>query len=142
MWPVFLLKRVKDKLVPRPLDNYIKESDTYYNSFEQYTDMSIRFYQANHLAFLRSPKYKPIFLPILDRIRNTKDFRESTRPFTDYAYFLMRDRNWNDSKNIYDELYTLNSGWINDIIFTFGEKAFVTYYNAKLRDGYENFHSF
>ncbi len=142
MWPVFLLKRGKDKLVPRPLDFYIKESDTYYNSFDQYADMSIRFYQANHLAFLRSSKYKPIFLPILDRIRNTKDFRESTRPFTDFAYFLMRDRNWNESKNIYNELYTLNSGWINDIIFTFGEKAFVTYYNAKLKDGYENFHSF
>ena len=31
---------------------------------------------------------------------------------------------------------------MNDIIFTFGEKAFVTYYNAKLKEGYENFHSF
>jgi len=142
MWPVFLLKRGKDKLVPRPVDYYINETESYYNSFDQYADMSIRYYQATHLAFLKSPKYKPVFLPILDRIRNTKDFRESTRPFTDFAYFLMRDRNWNESKNIYNELYTLNSGWINDIIFTFGEKAFVTYYNAKLKDGYENFHSF
>jgi CHAT domain-containing protein len=142
MWPVFLLKRGKNNLVPKPLEYYIEETENYYNSFDQYADLSIRFYQATHLAFLKSPKYRQIFLPILDRIRNTRDFRESTRPFNDYAYFLMRDRNWNESKNTYQELYTLNSGWINDIIFTFGEKAFVTYYNAKLKDGYENFHSF
>ena len=42
----------------------------------------------------------------------------------------------------YGELFRLNTDWINDIIFTFGEKAFVTYYNAKLKEGYENFHSF
>lgn len=142
MFPIFLIKRGKDKMLPKPVDFYIKESETYYNSFTQYADMSTNYYKGTQLAFLKSPKYRDVFLPILDRIRKTKDFRESTRPFTDFAYFRMRDRDIIESKNIYRELFTLNSTWVNDIIFTFGEKAFVTYYNAKLKEGYENFHSF
>ena len=142
MWPVFLMKRGKDKLLPRPVDFYIKETETYYNSFSQYADMSTNYYKGTQLAFLRSPKYREVFLPILERIRTTRDFRESTKPFTDFSYFLMRDRNWDEAKKSYSELFTLNSGWVNDIIFAFGEKAFVTYYNAKLKEGYENFHSF
>ncbi len=142
MWPVFLMKRGKEKQLPRPPDYYVKETETYYNSFSQYADMSTLYYKGTQLAFLRSPKYREIFLPLLERIRSTRDFRESTRPFTDYAYFLMRDRKWEEAIKTYSELFALNSGWVNDIIFAFGEKAFVTYYNAKLRDGYENFHSF
>lgn len=142
MLPIFLIKRGKDKLLPKPVDFYIKESETYYGSFTQYADMSTNYYKGTQLAFLKSPKYKDVFIPILDRIRKTKDFRESTRPFTDFAYFRMRDRDLDESKNVYKELFALNSGWVNDIIFTFGEKAFVTYYNAKLKEGYENFHSF
>lgn len=142
MWPVFLLKRGKERLLPRPLSYYINETETYYNSFTQYADMSTNYYKGTQLAYLRSPKYKEVFIPILERIRTTRDFRESTRPFTDFAYFLMRDRGWNEAKNTYKELFNLNSSWVNDIIFAFGEKAFVTYYNAKLKEGYENFHSF
>lgn len=142
MYPVFLMKRGKDKLLPKPAEYYIRETETYYNSFSAYADMSTRYFQGIQLAFLKSPEYKSVFTPILDRIRNTRDFRESTKPFTDYAYFLMRDRAFDESKKTYRELFDLNSGWVNDIIFTFGEKAFVTYYNAKLKEGYENFHSF
>lgn len=142
MYPVFLIKRGKDNLLPKPVDFYIKQTETYYHSFEEYADMSTRYYEGTQMAYLKSPKYRDIFLPILERIRKTRDFRESTRPFTDFAYFRMRDRDLDESKNIYNELFSLNSGWINDIIFTFGEKAFVTYYNAKLKEGYENFHSF
>lgn len=142
MLPVFLMKRGKDKLLPRPLSQEIKQVETYYNSFSQYADMSTHYYEGTQYGFLRSPKYKAVFLPILERIRTTRDFRESTRPFTDYAYFLMRDRNWEPAAQTYRELFQLNSGWVNDILFAFGEKAFVTYYNAKLKEGYDNFHSF
>lgn len=142
MLPVFLMKRGKDRLLPKPASFYINETETYYNSFSQYADMSSNYFKGTQLAYLKSPKYKEVFTPILERIRTTRDFRESTRPFTDFAYFLMRDRNWNEAKNTYKELYNLNSGWVNDIIFAFGEKAFVTYYNAKLKEGYDNFHSF
>lgn len=142
MSPIFLIKRGKDKLLPKPVQYYINETNTYYNSFSNYADISTNYFKGNQLAFLRSPQYKEIFLIILERIRVTRDFRESTRPFSDFAYFNMRDRQWNEAKNYYTELFTLNTGWINDIIFSFGERAFVTYYNAKLKEGYENFHSF
>ena len=142
MWPVYLMKRGKAKQLPKPLSYYIREAETYYSSFSDYADMSTQYMKGNQLAFLQSPAYRPVFLPILERIRRTRDFRESTRPFSDYAYFRMRDRDWNEAIAVYGELFRLNSSWVNDIIFTFGEKAFVTYYNAKLKEGYDNFHSF
>lgn len=142
MWPVYLMKRGKEKQLPKPASYFIQEAETYYNSFSDYADMSTQYMKGNQLAFLRSPKYKSIFVPILERIRRTKDFRESTRPFSDYAYFLMRDRDWEGAASTYRELFNLNSNWVNDIIFAFGEKAFVTYYNAKLKEGYDNYHSF
>lgn len=142
MYPIFLLKRGKDKLLPKSLDFYRTQAETYYSSFREYADMSTLYFKGTQMAYLKSPTYRDIFLPILERIRKTRDFRESTRPFTDFAYFRMRDRDLQEAANIYKELFSLNSGWVNDIIFTFGEKAFVTYYNAKLKEGYENFHSF
>ena len=54
----------------------------------------------------------------------------------------MRDHQPQEAIRTYSELFRLNIDWINDIIFSFGEKAFVTYYNSKLKEGYENFHSF
>lgn len=142
MLPVFLMKRGKDKSLPKPMNQILKEVETYYSSFSDYADMSTHYFEGIQYGFLRSPKYRTVFTPILERIRTTRDFRESTRPFTDYAYFLMRDRSWQPAAETYQELFRLNAGWVNDILFAFGEKAFVTYYNAKLREGYDNFHSF
>jgi CHAT domain-containing protein len=98
--------------------------------------------KATHLGFLGSPKYPEIFEPILEQIKKTRNFRESTTPFANYAYFCVRDKQYTKAKDIYTELFELNTGWINDIIFSFGERAFATYYNAKLKESYENFHSF
>ena len=78
----------------------------------------------------------------MDQVKNNRDFRESTLPLTNYAYFSMRDRSFEDASKTYSDLFTLNAEWINDIVFAFGEKAFVTYYNAKLKEGYDNYHSF
>jgi CHAT domain-containing protein len=142
MYPVYLIKRGKKSMLPQPASYYIKETETHYNSYSQYADISINFMKATQLAFLGSPQYPAIFKPILEQIKTTKNFRESTLPFSNYAYFNMRDRNLVQAKEIYTELFNLNTGWINDIIFSFGEKAFVTYYNSKLKEGYENFHSF
>ncbi len=142
MYPVFLIKRGKKTLLPQPASYYIKEAEAHYNSYSQYADISINFMKATHLAFLGSPQYPVIFKPILEQIKTTRNFRESTLPFSNYAYFCMRDRNLVQSKETYDQLFNLNAGWINDIIFSFGEKAFVTYYNSKLKDGYDNYHSF
>ncbi len=142
MSPIYLLKRGKDKLVSKPLQYYIDQTNTYYNSFSSYADVSTKYFRATQLAFLKSPQYREVYPTILQQIRTTRDFRESTKPFSDFAYFNMRDRKWNEAKDLYHELFLLNTGWINDIIFSFGERAFVTYYNAKLKEGYENFHSY
>ncbi len=142
MYPVYLIKRGKPSGLDKPVSFYIKETEDHYNSYSQYADISINFAKATQLGFLGSAGYPAIFKPILEQIRDTKNFRESTSPFYHYAYFSMRDRKYDEAGKTYAELFKLNRDWINDIIFTFGEKAFVTYYNAKLKEGYENFHSF
>ncbi len=142
MYPVFLMKRGKQSLLPKPASFFIKETQDHYNSYSQYADISINFMKATQLGFLGSADYPAQFQPILQQIRVTRNFRESTTPFANYAWFSTRDKKFEEARKTYAELFNLNTGWINDIIFTFGEKAFVTYYNARLKEGYENFHSF
>lgn len=142
VYPVFLLKRGKKTLLPQPAFYYIKEAETHFNNYLQYADIGINFLKGVNFGFLGSPQYPAILKPVMEQIKVSRNFRESTEPFSYYAWFSMRDKNYNESFNTYQELYHLNKDWINDIVFTFGEKAFVTYYNSKLKDGYENFHSF
>lgn len=142
MYPVYLIKRGKASKLPRPASFYIKETNEHYNSYSEYADISINYMKATQLGYLGSPDYGKQFDPILAEIKKTRNFRESTAPYINYAYFCMRDRQLEKAAGIYRELYSLNEGWINDIIFTFGEKTFATYYNAKLKEGYENYHSF
>lgn len=142
MYPVYLIKRGKASKLPQPVSFYIKETETHYNSYSQYADMSVNFMKATQLAFLGSPRYAEMFKPLMSLVKNNRNFRESTQPFSNYAYFTMRDRSYEESKKTYSDLFSLNADWINDIIFSFGEKAFVTYYNSKLKEGYDNFHSF
>ncbi len=120
----------------------IKETEDHYNSYTQYADISINYMKASQLGFMGSPKYPEMFRSLMQLVRTTKNFRESTQPFSNYAYLSMRDRHFDEALKTYTELFSLNAGWINDIIFTFGEKAFVTYYNSKLKEGYDNYHSF
>jgi CHAT domain-containing protein len=98
--------------------------------------------KATQLGFLGSPSYAETFKPLMHQVKNFRNFRESTQPYSYYAYFSMRDKKYEEAWKVYSELFNLNNDWINDIIFTFGEKAFVTYYNSKLKEGYDNFHSF
>lgn len=142
MYPVFLIKRGKAARLPKPASFFIKETEDHYNSYSEYADISINYMKATHLGYLGSTKYGQLFDPILAEIKRTRNFRESTAPYITYAYFCMRDRQLEKAASIYKELYGLNEGWINDIIFSFGEKTFATYYNAKLKEGYENYHSF
>jgi len=142
MLPVFLMKTGNKAALKQPVSFYITETVDHFNSYSQYAELSINLMKANHLGFLAAPQYHDVFKPLLEKIKLNKDFRESTLPFSNYAYFTMRDRRAQQSKQIYDELFKLNVDWINDVIFSFGEKAFVTYYNAKLKDGYDNYHSF
>src|SRR6478609_3719211 len=142
MLPVYQIKIGKRKEIAKPIDFYIKETETHYNSYKEYADVNINFMRAEQLGFLGAPQYHDLFKSIMTQIATTKDFRSSTLPFSSYAYFTMRDRKLEASKQTYDQLFKLNETWINDIIFTFGEKAFVTYYNTKLKDGYDNYHSF
>jgi len=142
MYPVYLIKRGKFSSLPKPASFYIKETEDHYNSYSQYADISAYFARATQLGFLGSPKYAELLKSVMEQVKNSRNFRESTEPFSNYAYFTMRDRKFEESRKTYTELFGLNSGWINDIVFTFGEKAFVTYYNTKLKTGYENFHSF
>ena len=142
MYPVYLIKRGKNKLLPKPASFFIKETEDHYNSYKQYADLSATVAKATQLGFLGSSNYSTLFSEIMNKVKQSHDFRESTTPFSNYAYFSMRDRNLQESQKTYTELFTLNIDWINDIIFTFGEKAFVTFYNAKLKEGYDNYHSF
>ncbi|MBX9853665.1 MAG: CHAT domain-containing protein [Cytophagaceae bacterium] len=142
MLPVYYVKTGKKSSLKQPLSYYIKETETHYNSYSQYADISINYMKAQHLGFLGSPQYHEQFKTILDHIVSAKDFREATLPFSNYAYFTMRDRQYEKSKSAYDKLFKLNTEWINDVIFTFGEKAFITYYNSRLKEGYDNYHSF
>ena len=142
MYPVYLIKRGKYKSLSKPVSFFIKETEDHYNSYKLYSDLSADVARSTQLGFLGASNYPALFKTIMDKVKKTRDFRESTTPFSNYAYFTMRDKKWDESKKTYDELFNLNAGWINDIIFTFGEKAFVTFYNSKLKEGYENFHSF
>ena len=142
MYPVFMVKRGKQHLLSKPVSFFIKETEDHYNSYKDFADLSAHFAKATHLGFLGSNNYLELFEPLMKYVKNTRDFRESTTPFSNYAYFTMRDGKFEEARKTYRELFNLNTNWINDIIFTFGEKAFVTYYNAKLKEGYENFHSF
>jgi len=142
MYPLFLVKRGKYAKLAKPLSFSIKETEDHYNSYAQYADISINFMKATHLGFMGSRNYPELFKALMEQVRKTKNFRESTQPFSNYAYLSMHDRQYDEAAKTYRELYRLNGEWINDIIFSFGEKAFVTYYNSKLKEGYENLHSF
>lgn len=142
MLPIFEIKIGLRSNVQDQLEALIQETETYYKSFEQYGNLNTRHMKAVQLGFLGAPSYHQQFDIVLKEINDTKDFSESTLPFSFYSYFTMRDRNLAKSKNAYNKLFEHNIHWINDLIFTFGEKAFVTYYNNKLKIGYENFHSF
>lgn len=142
IYPVYLIKRGKAYKLPKPASFYIKETEDHYNSYAQYADLGINFQKTIQLAFLGTKNYAEMFRPLMNAVKNNRDFRESTQPISYYAYFTMRDRNFTEAAKTYTELFSLNTEWINDIIFTFGEKAFVTYFNSRLKDGYDNFHSF
>jgi len=142
MYPVFLAKTGKMSKLLKPASFYIKEIEDHYNSYSRYADISASFMKATQLGFLGSPKYPALFKPVMQEVRTTQNFRESTEPFSNYAYFSMRDKKYEEAAETYIELFKINAGWINDIIFSFGEKAFATYYNSKLKEGYQNYHSF
>ncbi|NOT49855.1 MAG: CHAT domain-containing protein [Chitinophagaceae bacterium] len=142
MYPVYLIRRGKFNKLPKPASFFIKETEDHYNSYKDYADISVNYMKAVQLGFLGSPKYPELFKPLMQQVKATKNFRESTQPFSTYAYLSMRDKSFDESAKTYTELFSLNADWINDIIFTFGEKAFVTYYNSRLKEGYENYHSF
>jgi len=142
MYPLYLVKRGKNSKLTKPLSFSIKETEDHYKSYAQYADISVNFMKATHLGFLGSKDYPEQFRSLMELVRTTKNFRESTQPFSNYAYLSLRDRRYEDARKTYTELFRLNGDWINDIIFSFGEKAFVTYYNSKLKEGYDNFHSF
>jgi CHAT domain-containing protein len=142
MYPVFMMKRGKQRLLPKPISFYIKETEDHYSSYAQFAEISVNFMKATQMGFLGSPKYAEMLKPIMEQVKNNRNFRESTTPFSNYAYFSMRDHKPEEAKKTYTDLFNLNADWINDIIFSFGEKAFVTHYNSKLKEGYENFHSF
>lgn len=140
--PVYLIKTGKRNALEKPTAFYVKETEDHFSSYSQYADLSINFMKAVQLGFLGAAKYHDVFKGVLGQITETRNFRESTTPFSYYAYFTRRDRRYDQSRELYDQLFKMNVGWINDVIFSFGEKAFVTYYNSKLKDGYDDYHTF
>ena len=142
MYPVFLSKTGQLTEIDQPVSNYINEVKAYYGSFEEYATVNVKNYKAQHLGFLSDPSYHSAYQNLLKEIKLRKDFTEATLPFAYYGYFCSRDRQIQQANEAYSEMMRLNLEWINDLISTFGEKAFVTYYNTKIKEGYDNYHSF
>ena len=90
------------------------------------------FSRAQQYGFLKDARYHQQFEAVLRQLPKKRDFTEATLPLASYAYFLMRDGNLEKSFQTYRTLFKENIEWINDIIFTFGEKAFVAYYTSKI----------
>lgn len=125
----------------------IKEMDSYYDNFKgsDYAAMNspeMLHGKAQQYAFYKDPRYESLFDEFFRKNGNAKNFTFATLPLSGLAYFTMRDGKYKSSIDTYNQLFKENLDWINDIIFTFGEKAFVAYYNSKLSEGYSNFHSF
>ncbi|MEO0554044.1 MAG: CHAT domain-containing protein [Bacteroidota bacterium] len=122
----------------------IEEIDTYYMSLSKSAPNfeTENFSRGQQYGFLKDARYHQQFEAVLRQLPKKRDFTEATLPLASYAYFLMRDGNLEKSFQTYRTLFKENIEWINDIIFTFGEKAFVAYYTSKIKEGYDNFHSF
>ena len=132
------LGRLRDYQAP------LAELDDYYTAYQQVAPLqpAMRIARAQQYGFYRDTRYRTEYQSIVKNMSQTRDFTEATRPMAHYAYFLMRDQLEEESFRVYQDLFKANLEWINDIIFTFGEKAFVAYYATKLKEGYDNFHSF
>ena len=122
----------------------IRKADEYYEKQSSYSGGSLQFdhQKATSYGFFRDNRYKTLYQSVLNRSNSVRDFSEATRPNTMFAYFQMRDHLYGNANSEYKTLWKKNYEWINDIIFTFGEKAFVSFYNTKLKDGYDNFHTY
>ncbi|MDX1627260.1 MAG: CHAT domain-containing protein [Fulvivirga sp.] len=142
MLPAFNAKIGNFSALEGRRNEYIQEVLDHYSTYETYADLSINHQKATHLAFLNYENYHDLFQPIIERIEDARDFTESTQPIANYAYFTMRDRQYDRSFKMYKNLFKINISWLNDLFVTFGEKAFVIYYNNKIKQGYDNFHSF
>jgi len=128
---------------PYDREKAIEELDSYYEQLAAATPTYSKptFPKAQQYGFLKDKRYHEQFREVLKQQAKKRDFTEATLPLATYAYFLMRDGYIEDSFRAYRALFEENINWVNDIIFTFGEKAFVAYYTSKLKEGYDNFHS-
>ncbi len=143
--PMYLAKR-------GTLEDYegtIAQLDEYYNTLNSsagdYAALSspeLLHGKAQQYGFYKDKRYHEYFQSILDESKKVRNFSYATLPLAGYAYFNMRDAQYEKALQLYNQLFAENLSWINDIIFTFGEKAFVAYYNSKLNEGYGNYHSF
>ena len=95
-----------------------------------------------HFGYIQDQRYHTYYQKTLASFEEKGDFVGSTGPFAQYAYFCVRDRHLTTAYKVYEDLFRINYDWINDLIFTFGEKVFVSYYNARMAQGYNNYHTF
>lgn len=122
----------------------IAELDAYYEATTKLAPIqhAVKVARAEQYGFYKDDRYHDAYKEVIGEMKKTRDFTEATRPMALMAYFLMRDQALDQSFQAYKNLFDANLEWINDIIFTFGEKAFVAYYTTKLKEGYDNYHSF
>lgn len=93
-------------------------------------------------ANLGDVKYRDHYEKLVTHVTDIQDFSMATKPIAEYAYFLMRDKFHPEAYEQYEALFKNNIKWINDLVFTFGEQAFISYFNNYLKEGYDNYHSF
>ncbi len=122
----------------------VSELDHYYEYIESFSSPGQEqlYQKAIQYALYRDARYNDLFKELIEKGSGIRNFSSATGPYAQYAYFLMRARHEEDASKIYDELFEQNLEWINELIFTFGEKAFVAYFTTKLKEGYDNYHSF
>jgi CHAT domain-containing protein len=140
LYPVYLSKVGKLKASPKSVSETIRLNNEYYDHLA-YKDMFTDYSRGNMLGFLHSPDYHRYYDKFIENYSKNRSFSYGTEPVAEYAYFNSRDRDLEQSIKVYKQLFHLSEEWINDLVFTFGESSFITFYNSKIRDGYENFHS-
>ncbi|MGL1885896.1 MAG: CHAT domain-containing protein, partial [Reichenbachiella sp.] len=139
-YDIYLARIGKQDQFTKPQSQLINETKAYYASLNIDQPL-MKLGEASIIGFLGGDSYHEPYQNYLKAMVKTQDYSVSSSPFAAYAFFCTRDGLYDQSLETYKELFKLNEKWINDLIFTFGEKAFITYFNSKLKDGYNDYHS-
>ncbi|MEL6538337.1 MAG: hypothetical protein AAFQ98_23150 [Bacteroidota bacterium] len=140
--PLFAAKRGGQRVNPAANAQHIEALREYMQYYERYNIVANEYQNVAYLGFLGAQDYPELYQAVLKTLETNRDFTFATQPWSTYAYLRMRDGDFQEAGRTYRLLFEKNIDWINDILFSFGEQAFVTYFNELLKEGYDNYHAF